>query len=82
MLWEGLTLLLIENGVVRKDDAVNVISGVIEIIQNNTGTHTVSEAKKELFGLLETISRSLSAANSSPLLPNGCDGRGSCLFVD
>jgi MOSC domain-containing protein YiiM len=81
MLWEGLTLLLIENGVVRKDDVVKVVEEIIAIIQNTSKKLRNDKTKLALIRQLQVISESVSAANSSPLLPNGCDGRGSCLFV-
>jgi len=63
MLWEGLVLLLIEKGVVNKDDAVTVVIGVTEIVQGLVRTQNKAKANLELVRILRAIAGSLSAAN-------------------
>lgn len=64
MLCEGLMLLLIENGTVRKDQAEEVIEGVIDIKREIAGTSEVITVSLESIRLLRNVSRSVSACAS------------------
>ncbi|MGI4975608.1 MAG: hypothetical protein ACRYG6_01565 [Janthinobacterium lividum] len=62
MLCEGLALLLIERGTITREEAVDVIEGLVELkheIAMTTESPVVSVAS---ILLLQTIGRSMSAA--------------------
>lgn len=62
MLCEGLALLLIERGTITREEAVDVIDGLVELgheIAVTTSDPVVSVAS---ILLLQTIGRSMSAA--------------------
>ena len=68
MLCESLALLLIKDGVLSKHQAIDAIEGVIEIKREIAGTSEPVVVSVASILLLQTISRSISAA-SSPQVP-------------
>ena len=64
MLVKGILLLLIEGGVVGKENIIEAIEGVIEIKREVAGTSENVVVSVASIGLLRGISASLSAAPS------------------
>ena len=62
MLCESLMLLLVEDGVIRKDQAVEAIKDVIEVKQEIAGVSESVVVSVASIGLLKGVSRSIAAA--------------------
>ncbi|HTI03373.1 MAG TPA: hypothetical protein VL752_20700 [Acidisoma sp.] len=62
MLCESVLLLLIDKGVIDKDQAADAIDGVIEVKQEIAGVSESVVVSLESITLLRTIARSISAA--------------------
>ena len=62
MLCESLMLLLVEEGVIRKDQAVEAIDDVIEVKQEIAGVSESVVVSVASIGLLQGVSRSIDAA--------------------
>lgn len=62
MLCEALALLLIENGILIKEQVVDAIDGVIEIKQEIAGINESVVVSVASISLLQTIARSVAAA--------------------
>lgn len=64
MLCEGLMLLLVDKGIIDKDQAVDVIEGVIEVKQEIAGVSESIVVSVASIALLRTVARSVSAAST------------------
>ena len=62
MLCEGLALLLIEEGIVHRDELVGVIEGVVEVKQEVAGVTEGVVISMASIGLLLGVARSIAAA--------------------
>jgi hypothetical protein len=62
MLMESLLLLLVEEGVLLKEQMIDNIDGVIEVKQEIAGTSESVVVSLASIGLLRAVSASLSAA--------------------
>lgn len=62
MLCESLMLLLVEDGIIHKDQAAEAIDGVIEVKREIAGTHESVVVSMVSISLLRDVARSLSAA--------------------
>ena len=62
MLCESLMLLLIEEGVIPKDEALQAIADVIEVKREIAGATEGVVVSAASIGLLQGVTRSLSAA--------------------
>ena len=62
MLVESLLLLLIENGVIQKEQATEAIDGIVEIKQEIAGKSESVVVSIASIGLLRAVSGSLRAA--------------------
>lgn len=62
MLCEGLALLLIEQGVLRKQRVVDTIDGVVEVRQEIAGVSDGVVVSMTAIGLLRGVARSVAAA--------------------
>ena len=62
MLWEALVLLMIEKKILQKDDVINVVSGVTEIVEGLPEMRSGSKDTLKSLRLLHAIAGSLSAA--------------------
>lgn len=63
LLVESLLLLLIEKGVVRKEQVVEAIDGAIEVKQEIAGASESVVVSIVSIGLLRAVAQSLSAAD-------------------
>ncbi len=63
-LCEGVLLLLIENGALKKDSAVEMIEGLIELTQNEAGESKNDKASLAIIRVLREITPSLMAART------------------
>ena len=70
MLWEGLALLLIEKGVMQRDEAVDVVNGILHVVRETSQSSRDLEYSLELTRLLVEMSGSLAAASPAGLLKN------------
>lgn len=64
MLCEGLMLLLIEKGIIDKDQAADVIEGVIEVKQEIASVSESVVVSVASITLLRTVARSIAASSS------------------
>ena len=62
MLCEGALLLLIEKGIINKDQAADLIEGIIEVKREIAGVSESVVVSMESITLLRTVARSISAA--------------------
>lgn len=62
MLCESLMLLLVEEGIIRKDQAVEAIKDVVEVKQEIAGVTESVVVSVASIGLLRAVSQSISAA--------------------
>ncbi|WP_157986084.1 hypothetical protein [Teichococcus vastitatis] len=62
MLCETLALLLVESGILLKEQIVDAIDGVIEVKQEVAGVSESVVVSVVSIGLLQTIARSIAAA--------------------
>ncbi len=62
MLYEGLALLLIERGILPREQVVETIQGIIEVKQEIAGVTESVVVGVISIGLLQTVARSISAA--------------------
>ena len=62
MLCEGALLLLIEKGILNKDQAADLIEGIIEVKLEIAGVSESVVVSMESISLLRTVARSISAA--------------------
>jgi hypothetical protein len=62
MLVESLLFLLIEGGIVRKEQVVEAIEGVVEVKQEIAGKSESVVVSMASIGLLRAVSASVSAA--------------------
>ena len=62
MLCESLMLLLVEEGIIRKDQAVEAINDVIEVKQEIAGVSESVVVSVASIGLLQGVARSIDAA--------------------
>ena len=63
LLCESLLILLVEEGVIRKERMVEAIDGVVEVKQEIAGTSESVVVSMTSIGLLRAVSGSLSAAS-------------------
>ncbi len=63
MLCESLMILLVEEGVIRKEQAIDAIDTVIEVKQEIAGTTESVVVSVASIILLQAISQSISAAS-------------------
>ncbi len=68
MLTESLLLLLVERGVLQKDQVIEAIDGIVEVKQEMAGISESVVVSMVSIGLLRTVSRSISAA-TVPTVP-------------
>lgn len=68
MLMERLLLLLVEQGVIQKEQVVEAIDGLIEVKQEIAGTTESVVVSMVSIGLLRAVSGSVSAL-AAPLRP-------------
>ena len=64
MLCESLMVLLVEEGVIRKEQAVDAIETVVEVKQEIAGTSESVVISVASIGLLRAVSQSIVAARS------------------
>jgi hypothetical protein len=64
MLCESLMVLLVEEGIIRKEQAVETIETVIEVKQEIAGTTESVVISMASIGLLRAVSQSISAAST------------------
>jgi hypothetical protein len=62
MLCEGLILLLVEKGIIDKDQVADVIEGVIEVKQEIAGVSESFVVSLASIALLRAVARSISAS--------------------
>lgn len=63
MLCESLMVLLIEEGIVRKEQAVEAIETVVEVKREIAGATESVVVSVESIGLLRAVAQSISAAS-------------------
>jgi hypothetical protein len=68
LLVESLLLLLVERGVVQKEQVVEAIAGLVEVNQEIAGTSESVVVSMVSIGLLRALAGSLSAA-TAPIGP-------------
>jgi hypothetical protein len=66
MLAESLLLLLVEQGVLQKEQVIERIEGVVEVKQEIAGTSESVVVGMMSIGLLRAVAGSLSAAPNTP----------------
>jgi hypothetical protein len=64
MLVESLLLLLVERGVVQKEQVTEAIAGLVEVTQEIAGTSESVVISMVSIGLLRAVAGSLAAASS------------------
>ena len=64
MLCESLLFLLMEKGVIRKEQMIEAIDGVVEVKQEIAGTSESVVVSMASIGLLRALSGSLNAADA------------------
>ena len=68
MLCESLMILLVEQGVISKDKAVQAITNVIEVKREIAGIEESVVVSVISVGLLKVVAQSISAARTSDIL--------------
>ncbi len=68
MLCESLMVLLVEEGIIRKEQAVDAIETVVEVKQEIAGTSESVVISVASIGLLRAVSQSISAATPPQVL--------------
>ena len=69
MLCEGLMLLLVEKGVISRDEAVATVDGIVEVKREVAGERESVVVSVASIALLRAIGQSVSAASGSPVPP-------------
>ena len=69
MLCESLVILLIKEGIIRKDQAADAIEAVIEVKQEIAGTTESVVVSMASIGLLRAMWLSIAAANVPNVTP-------------
>ena len=69
MLCEGLALLLIEEGILRKDGVADAIEGIVEVKQEIAGVSEDVVISMTSIGLLQGVARSIAAAPAPGSMP-------------
>ncbi len=64
MLCESLMFLLVDEGIIRKEQAVEAIENVVDVKQEIAGTSESVVVSMVSIGLLRAIARSISAATT------------------
>lgn len=62
MLCESLMLLLVDEGIINKDDAANAIGVVIDVKREIAGSQESVVVSLASIGLLQAVARSIAAA--------------------
>ena len=68
MLCESLMVLLVESGVIRKEQVIDAVDTVVEVKQEIAGTTESVVISVASIGLLRAVSQSISAARPPPVL--------------
>ena len=68
MLCESLMVLLVEDGIIRKEQAVDAIESVVEVKQEIAGTTESVVVSVASIGLLRAVSQSIAAATAPKVL--------------